>query len=197
VPFVAGFLLGCAPILLAQRVVPPSRIWIFLLPIFAGMGAAGVLHLIGRSLPRRTLERLPHGPTIGLALLLTAGSALGLPARSRGYTYNQPEFPAAEQAVTVIAPQLAPGDKVLVVGMSLTPFLYYARRHGLPYLNYVYDYVLEGWGPLRSSKRIFVVVIDPRLTLADVLTEAQLMDAPAPVELATFGGGHVYLISRD
>ena len=130
-------------------------------------------------------ERLPHGLTIGLALLLTAGGALSLPARSRAYTYNLPEFPSAEQAVTIIAPRLAPGDKVLVLGMSLTPFLYYARRHGLPYLSYVYDYVLEGWAPLRSSKRIFVVVIDPRQTVADVLTEAHLADAPAPVEIAS------------
>ena len=54
VPFVAGFLVGSVPILLVQRVVPPSRIWVFLLPLFAGMGAAGALHLIGWSLPRRT-----------------------------------------------------------------------------------------------------------------------------------------------
>jgi hypothetical protein len=196
VPFAAGFLMGGVPILVAQRVVPPSRVWVFLLPVVAGMGAAGVLHLLGRTMPRRILGRWSPDLTIGLALLLTAGSALSLPANTRTYEYNLPEFPGAEQAVTVIAPQLAPGDKVLVVGMSLTPFLYHARRHGLPYLTYVYDSVLEGWAPLRSAKRIFVVVNDRRHTLAEVLAEAQLGDAPAPVAIATLDAGRVYLISQ-
>jgi hypothetical protein len=202
VPFMAGFLLGCAPVLLAQRVVPPSRVWVFLLPVFAGMGAAGALYLMRWSLPRPTPERWRHGLTIGLALLLTAGGILSLPARGRVYHYNLPEFPGAKQAVAVIAPRLAPGDKILVVGMSLTPFLYYAYRQRLPYLSYVYDYVLDGWDPLRNAKRIFVVVNErapdrPGDTLARVLAEARLIDAPAPVEIAALDGGWVYLISRE
>jgi hypothetical protein len=196
VPLVAGLLLGCAPVLLAQRVVPPSRVWVFLLPVFAGLGAAGVLYLMRWALPQIP-ERGWHRLTISLALLLAAHGVLSLAARSRVYNYNLPEFPGAKQAVAVIAPRLAPGDKIVVQGMSLTPFLYYAYRQRLPYLTYVYDHVLEGWEPLRSANRIFVVVNARKYTLADVLKEARLGDAPAPIEIATFEAGRVYLISRE
>jgi hypothetical protein len=197
VPFVAGLLVGSAPILFAQRVVPPSRVWVFLLPVFAGMGAAGALHLIGGLLPRQAGERHARGLAIGLALLVAAGGILTLRATHHAYAYDAPEFPAAEQAVTVLAPQLVPGDKIVVPGLSLTPFQYHAGRHGLPHLRYVHDDVLEGWGPLRGARRVFVVMIDPRRTLARVLAEAQLTDAPPPTEIAVLEGGGIYLVSRD
>ena len=196
VPLVAGFLLGGIPVLVAQRVVPPSRIWIFLLPVFAGMGAAGVLHLAGWLWPPERRARALRALAAGLALLLTAGSLLTVAGRARGYGPDQPEFPGAEQAVTFVKPQLVPGDKVLVYGMSQTPFLYYARRAGLPHLTYLYDYVLEGWAPLRDAQRVFVVMIDPRYSLADVLAKAQLEGAPPPVEFARLDAGRVYLLQR-
>jgi hypothetical protein len=201
VPFPAGFVVGALPILLAQRVVPPARIWVFLWPIVAGMGAAGLLHLIGRLIGwlrsrRPSVHRSP-GLAPALALLLIVAGVLSLPARSGVYTYNRAEFPGAEEAVTTLAPRLAPDDRILVVGMSLVPFLYYSGRHGLPYLTHVYDYALEGWAALRDAKRIFVVMIDDRQTLARVLTEAQLADRPPPVEIAALDGGRIYLVSRD
>jgi hypothetical protein len=61
----------------------------------------------------------------------------------------------------------------------------------------MYDHVLEGWEPLRSANRIFVVVNARKYTLADVLKQARLGDAPAPIEIATFEAGRVYLISRE
>lgn len=56
--------------------------------------------------------------------------------------------------------------------------------------------MLEGWAPLRSAKQIFVVVNDRRHTLAEVLAEAQLEDAPAPVAIATLDAGRVYVMSQ-
>jgi 4-amino-4-deoxy-L-arabinose transferase-like glycosyltransferase len=196
VPLVAGSLLGGIPILVVQRVVPPSRIWIFLLPVFAGMGAAGVLHLAGWLLPPGRRARARRPLAVGLALLLTAGGVLTLAGRARDYGPDQPEFPGAEQAVTFVKPQLVSGDKVLVYGMSQTPFLFYARRAGLPHLTYLYDYVLEGWAPLRDAKRVFVVMVDPRYSLADVLATAQVGDAAPPSEVARFDAGRVYLLQR-
>jgi len=202
VPFGAGVLLGCGSILLVQRVVPPSRVWVFLLPVVAGMGAAGGLHVLRGALSRRGRPEWIPGLAVGLALLLAAGAVLTLPARNRAYAYNRPEFPGAEQAVAAIAPRLVPGDTIVVLGMSLTPFLYYAHRQGLPHLRYVYDYVLEGWEPLGRAKRVFVVVNEQApdrrgTTLAHVLADARLTDAPAPVEVAVIEAGHVYLLSRE
>lgn len=197
VPFIAAFLLGCAPILLVQRVVPPARIWIFLQPIIAGMGAAGALHLAGWLLPRAGGERGRRVLATILALALTAGGVLTLAGRARGYGPELAEFPGAEPAVAFVAPRLAPGDKVLVYGMSQTPFVYYARRAGVPYLTYLYDYVLEGWAPIRDAKRVFVVLIDPRYSLATVLTEAGLADEASPREVARLDAGRVYLLAHD
>lgn len=199
VPFVAGLALGCVPLLMVQRVVPPSRVWIFLLPVFAGMGAAGVLHVLGWVIPRlQRDERRWRQVPAGLALLLVAGGALSVPARSRAYVYNLPDFPDAEKTVTFLAPRLRPGDKVLVLGLSQTPFLYYAGRSGLPYLSHLHDYVLEGWRPLRDARRIFVVVNEREHTLQHVLTEAGLADTtPSLVAVAAFEAARIYLVTRD
>jgi hypothetical protein len=200
VPFPAGFVVGALPILLAQRVVPPARIWVFLLPVFVGMGAAGILHLLGGLIgwweSSRGPEQRSPGLALALALLLIVGGVLSLHARSSVYAYNLAEFPGAEEAVTTLAPRLAPDDKILVLGMSLVPFLYYSDLHGLPYLTHVYDYALEGWTSLRDAKRVFVVMIDDSRTLAKVLAEAQLTDAPAPVEVAALDAGRIYLLAR-
>ena len=201
VPFPAGFVVGAVPLLLAQRVVPPARIWVFLLPVFAGLGAAGLLHLMGRLIGWLGSGRAPAHRSPGLApalaLLLIVAGVLSLPARSRVYAYNPAEFPGAEEAVRTLAPRLEPDDKILVLGLSLVPFLYYSDRHGLPYLTHVHDYALEGWASLQDAKRIFVVIIDERQTLARVLTEARLTDAPPPVEIAALDDGRIYLVSRD
>jgi hypothetical protein len=200
VPFVAGILLGCSPILLLQRVVPPARVWVFLLPVFAGMGAAGVLHLSGCARARWPRVFDAHVLAIALALVLATEGALSLPARSRAYRPNLAEFPGVERAVSVIAPQLVPGDKILVLGMARTPLLYHARRQGLPYLTYVYDYVLEGWSPLQGARRVFIVVNHDALdrrgdTLARVLADSGLAGGPTPVEIAVVEAGRVYLRS--
>jgi hypothetical protein len=69
--------------------VPPSRVWVFLSPVFAGMGAAGVLYLMRWALPQIP-ERGRHRLTITLAFLLAAHGVLSLAARSRVYNYNLP-----------------------------------------------------------------------------------------------------------
>jgi hypothetical protein len=197
VPLAAGIVLGCVPLLLLQRVVPPARIWVFLFPIFAGMGAAGALAMLGPAIARQGIrEGRGRWVVVGLALLVLVAGALSVPGRSRQYRYNLAEFPGAEQAVMFLVRQVQPGDQVLVLGMSQTPFLYYARRHGLPDVL-VYDYPLKGWGPLRDAARVFIVMLDPRRTLDDVVTEAQLRDAGAPVPIAQFFGGEIYAVRRE
>jgi hypothetical protein len=166
------------------------------------MGAAGGLYLVRGVLARWAREAWLPGVAIGLALLLAAGGALTVSARSRAYAHDPVEFPGAERAVALIAPRLAPGDKVLVLGMSQVPFLYYAHRQRLPYLTYVHDYVLDGWDPLRSARRVFVVVNRQALdrqgdTLARVLADAHLDSVPTPVELEPIEGVQVYLIARE
>lgn len=132
VPLVAGFALGCVPLLLVQRVVPPARIWIFLLPIFAGMGAAGVLALLGPAMARpRVRERTWRWVAVGSALLLLTGGALSGPARSRQYWYNLAEYPGAEQAVAAAG---RPGAGARHVPDPL-PLLREAPRPPLPLLR--------------------------------------------------------------
>jgi Dolichyl-phosphate-mannose-protein mannosyltransferase len=198
VPLVAGVVLGCVPILLFQRVAPPSRAWVFLFPVVAGMGAAGVLYLLARCAPSRWANgREWRLLVVGSALALTVIGALSVGARSRHYTYNLSDFPGAERAVVFLAPQLRPGDKVVVLGLSLSPFLYYCDLHGLPYLTYVYDYLLEGWAPLRGANRIFVVVNERKHTLEDVLTESRLAGTGTPIEIAAFDASRVYLMTHQ
>jgi hypothetical protein len=198
VPLVAGFALGASRCSWFSASCPPRGSGFSCSHLRGHGGAAGVLALLGPAMARpRVRERTWRWVAVGSALLLLAGGALSVQGRSRQYRYNLAEYPGAERAVTFLVPRLLPGDRVLVLGMSQTPFLYYARRNGLPYLSYVYDYLLEGWRPLRDAARVFIVVLDPQRTLDDVVTEAQLKDAGTPVPIAQFAAAEIYLVGRE
>ena len=115
----------CGALLLAQRVAPFERVWLFLLPLFFAV-ASGGLALLGQRLP--TLAFQIGSPLIALGLgfaTLTSGSILS--------SQETGAFPDAEGVARALSGQLGAEDAVLTqVPASLPELQYYFPRNGLP-----------------------------------------------------------------
>ena len=198
VPVWVAFLGASVPILLVQRVVPPSRIWSFLFPWMCFMGAGGVVYWL-RRLPAVGRDR-KSGTAIALALLLLAALTVTFPQRLDRYFYNTSSFPDAELAVLTLKPHVERDEPILLRGTFLMPFLYYCWRHSLPCFDNASASVPRNWWE-SGRRRIFVVVneLGPPLnevpqTLEGVLARANVSGIGRVTPLARHRTSSVYLI---
>jgi hypothetical protein len=127
-PLVVAPLIACLPILVAQRVVPFERVWLFLLPVVLLTAGAGLVWLLSR-IATKQLDALVSA----LALLATLG--LGLLVVQSGSVLRSDEtgsFPDAEAVTSLLAGRLAPDDSVITsIPASLPELQYYFHRDGL------------------------------------------------------------------
>jgi dolichyl-phosphate-mannose-protein mannosyltransferase len=111
--------LVCLVLVLAQRVAPFERVWLFLLPLYFTVAAAGLA---------RFIDGRPLAAGFGLILgyfTLTSGSILA--------SAETGAFPQAEAVTRTLAPRLAPDDAVVTqLPASLPQLQYYFPRFGLP-----------------------------------------------------------------
>jgi hypothetical protein len=122
-PLALAALLACAPLLLAQHVLPFPRTWLFLLPLFWIVASAGLAAPLERL-------RLPGAPVaVAVALWLGGLVAVG-PAIPRSEETGS--FPDAEPIAAFLVGRLAPDESVLTaMPASLPELQYYFRRDGL------------------------------------------------------------------
>jgi hypothetical protein len=134
---------GIGAVVLLQRVAPPSRVWLFLVPVFMGMAATGLGSLVelgggpgwdeGRSPgPARTI--LPTLATV-VIVLLCVWMALPLAGGDPFLADNEArDLPAIAD---YLRPELRPGDAVLAAPPLEEPLKYYFYRRHLPpkYVN--------------------------------------------------------------
>jgi hypothetical protein len=109
----------CLLLVLAQRVAPFERVWLFLLPLYLTIASAGLARFVdGRALA------VVFGGVLAYTVL-TSGS---IPASTETGV-----FPDAERVARVLAPRLAPDDAVTTqLPASLPELQYYFPRAGLP-----------------------------------------------------------------
>jgi hypothetical protein len=115
-PLAVGVCLG---LVLLQRVAPFERVWLFLLPLYLSLAAAGLARFVdGRIL----------APIFGVVMgyvTLTSGSILS--------SAETGVFPDAEAVAQILGPRLAPDDAVMTtLPASLPELQYYFPRAGLP-----------------------------------------------------------------
>ncbi len=109
----------CFVLVLAQRVAPFERVWLFLLPLYLTIASAGLARFVdGR------LLALVFGGVLAYTTL-TSGSILA--------STETGAFPGAEGVARTLAPRLAPDDAVTThLPASLPELQYYFSRAGLP-----------------------------------------------------------------
>ncbi|MEZ5396141.1 MAG: glycosyltransferase family 39 protein [Bryobacterales bacterium] len=168
--YLAFGLLGCVALVLAKRVVPVQRVWLFLVPLylgFAGIGVSAALRRLAAASRSATLA-----PALALAACLVGGGFL---TASRS-VYNSVETGAApdsERVATVLSDSLRPGDRLVVSALYSHSVWYYVRRA----IGSTYDS-----GPDEPQGRLFVVVDSAEKRSLDELLRARGVDGGNFVE---------------
>jgi dolichyl-phosphate-mannose-protein mannosyltransferase len=148
-------LLWIIPVVLAQRVVPFGRVWLFLLPLYLITAAAGVLPLLGPLARKVGHDELL---VVVLAIALTgslAGNAVATDAVYR--SEDTSTFRDSAAVAAFLAARLHPGDKILVAPPADAILEYQLDRRGLDPAALLY------WSSVGKTRHLFVVVkIGPR-----------------------------------
>ncbi len=147
---VGATVLWCAVLVAARRVNPFERVWLFALPLYLLVAAAGLVRLIDgvRAVP---LRRLLFGAALAGCLLL------GWRALQSGSVYRSLEtgtLRGASELAVFLEQRLGPGDGVLVRCPSDAPLQYYLERRGLGRRCLLAGADLPRW----QGDRLFVVV---------------------------------------
>jgi hypothetical protein len=109
----------CLLFVVAQRVAPFERVWLFLLPLYLLIAAAGLARFVDGRLLAAVFALL-----LGF-FTLTSGSIVS--------SSETGAFPEAEAVTSALAPRLAPDDAVMTeLPASLPELQYYFPRYGLP-----------------------------------------------------------------
>ena len=183
VPIVLAVVAWSAIVLAAQRVVPYTRVWLFLVPLAAATTAGFYGWL---------LERRPWGsratPAIAVAVAL-AGSLLVVAADSVRESRETGALLDAPQIAAFLAERIEPDDRILATG-SDTILEYYLQRDGVDAGSLLYS--------TEPKARTYVVVNTlGGQTVDDLLTQLEDADDAGPPELLrSFDSGRVYLVER-
>lgn len=117
------------PLVIAQRVVPPERVWLFLLPLCAAVSGAGLWFLLGRFGNADAASRGRFAAVLASVCVL----AMCIPDL-RG-TRELGRLPGTENTAVWIKGRVMPGDLVVVKGAGWSALTYYFRRHAVPLVN--------------------------------------------------------------
>lgn len=137
------------PVLALQRVYPPERVWLFLVPLFLTAAAAGLVHMAALVRDRHDRAFRVAAATVAVAVPIVLGAGIvrsGTVVRST----ETGTFRDAERVVEVLAPRLEDGDRILAMVPSTAPLRYHLEASGLS----------ERWldGGREPTTRYFVVV---------------------------------------
>jgi hypothetical protein len=184
VPAVLAIAAWTVVVVAAQRVVPYTRVWLFLVPLAAATTAGSYGWL---------LERRPWaaraGPAVAVAIAIV-GSLFVLDADSVRESRETGALLDAPAIAELLAERVESGDRILATG-SDTILEYYLERHGVDAGPLLYT--------TEPSDRTYVVVNTlGGQTLDDLLVQLDDVDEREPPELLrSFDSGEVYLVRRS
>jgi hypothetical protein len=131
-PILAMFLICVPPLVLAQRVMPLPRVWIFLLPLFAAISAAGLSAILSAASADE-----PRGAHLSLVAALSILIFMSTPdiRGTRLAKNGQHAEDGIQDTVAWIGDHLKPGDLILVGNGVRAPFDYYLRRRHIALIS--------------------------------------------------------------
>jgi len=144
-----------------QKVLPPPRGWLFLLPILFGLAAAGFSTLFFL-FSHKTTTYFSIALTIILVTITTIGSQKTL---THDYPYGPGTLKDAEQITYFMKPQLQLGDRLITIATA-APLEYYFQKHHVSI-----DYLRKN---IAHSTRLIVLVLENKYTLEEVLHTAKI-----------------------
>jgi hypothetical protein len=126
IPFPLAILAAVVPLLLAQRVVPFERVWLFALPIFLASASAGLALVVSRADLRTKSSRLVLRISV---VLISVWAAVGVWRGNSVYLAN--EARGLEQTAGFLKADLKPGDSVLTGLWQKRSLTYYLEGAGV------------------------------------------------------------------
>ena len=134
---------GIGAVVLLQRVAPPSRVWLFLLPVFVGMAATGLCSLVelgsgaGWDEGRAPGQARSNLPTLWAAVIVVVCVWMALPLAGGDAFLADNEARNLPAIADYLRHELRPGDAVLAAPPLEEPLAYYFYRRHLPreYVN--------------------------------------------------------------
>lgn len=128
VPMLIAILL-CSPVLLIQRLAPYPRIWLFLLLVYAVLGAAGWVALVHRL----SLRRLKAMPVSILAVVLCIALTLTLPLDNQVNPFDEIGVEDNAREITLSIKSLLQTERssIQVLPPSET-LIFYFEKYGVP-----------------------------------------------------------------
>jgi hypothetical protein len=191
VPLILPTLIWLAAVLAVQRVIPYSRVWLFLLPLYIGVSSSGVRYIFEAI----ELKMKSHTSVVFVIVSLALSLFLSMNAiRIKSILYSQETgtFRDAEEITIFLKGYLKGGDRVLTAGPSDAPLEYYFNLYGIP--------VKLLYSNLDSSNRFLAIVNESgNQTLAGLLKEAGLSinGLSVPIIIKRYGSASLYEIKRD
>jgi uncharacterized membrane protein len=186
--------IGCGLVLLVQRAIPYSRVWLFLQPFIFILAAAGWVGFFYRILP--SPEQSKHRYFYIVVLLIMA--ALAFPVAQSSNIYLEREtgsLPQADQIADYLISQVSAGDVVLSNRPAYLILEYYFRQAGMDIPS------LQSWQSGTTAQNIYLVVNEfygENINLVVNTTDlAGLAGISKPELLKEFEGAQIYRVESS
>ena len=180
-------LVWCLPVLFIQRVVPPERVWLFLLPLFLGIAASGFTGLVSLATGSPKIHnRIATFGALIVVGLLAEGSYSSV---TEYYPYGPGTLNDAEDIAVYLKEVLEPGDKVLTAATQ-APLEFYFRKHGVSI-----DYLRN---PSAFNTRLYLVLVKHRTTMATlrIASGDSSLFARDPELVKDYRSGSLFRVTR-
>ncbi len=164
VPIILAVAIWCTPVLIVQRVVPFTRVWLFLLPVYIGLASVGVIYFL-----KPIVSKISNHKSVIFAILAVILSFwLGLNKVQTPINYIKVPFRDAENVTILLKNYLRPGDRVLPLPRRVPLPAHQSHYHPDPRLGFYFElygipseYLFPGLDSqmdLDQTDRIFVIV---------------------------------------
>lgn len=131
IPLIPLAIVVCLAMTVVQRLVLYRRIWLFLLPLYLGIAAAGLEYCVCSLFSKARTFAGPAAVALALGLCFSGGA--GVISSQSVYLSDQTGTAHDAEAVTVfLKNRLRPGDRVIATLTSSIPLIYYFRRYSIP-----------------------------------------------------------------
>ncbi len=175
----------CVSLVFIMRVLPPTRVWLPLLPLFLGYASAGLYYLGTRvvKLLREKGSRIPHlTPAISLAILVVFSIFLGALVLINQSPYQPPDqvrLRDAEKITLFLKDTLKPGDIVYIEPNIRKHLEYYFYKYDIP-IEYIYRYPEDSGKKYKPLERAFIIEAEKEGYTLDISLSFSNLDRTQP-----------------
>ncbi|MBL4654212.1 MAG: glycosyltransferase family 39 protein [Bacteroidia bacterium] len=142
--FLFAIILSSSLLILLKFVMPPSRVWLFLLPIYFGLCSIGIEGILSRLSRKFKTIVVVSISTICLLIIV-----IGL-TNIDEHKYVHKGFDGIEETSLYLKEKVNERDNILSVISTDIPLLYYFQKHDISLANFK--------RPISESERLFLIV---------------------------------------